>query len=137
MLVYGTLVEARLHPATYVAFYVAAGYASTAAQLGEYLGGGAGFGTLGASGAALGLVALFSTTTALDRTEGVPSPVESLFAVSGVVVATLVLANDFLAGVALASGTAPFGHVGGMLTGLLFGLVLVRARGQQRSGMAP
>jgi len=138
VLVYGALVEARLPPTTYVVFYVAAGDASTAAQLGEYLGG-AGFGTLGASGAALGLVALFSTTTALNRVRrgGSRSPVESLFAVTGVVVTGLVLANDFLTGVALASGTAPFGHVSGVVTGLLFGFVLARARGQQRSGVAP
>jgi len=137
VLVYGTLVEARLPPATYFAFYIAAGYASTAAQLGEYLGGGSGFGTLGASGAALGLVAFFTTTTALDRARrgGSRSPVGPLFAVTGVVITALVLANDFLPGVALASGTAPFGHAGGMLTGLCFGLV--RAGRQQRSGSGP
>jgi membrane associated rhomboid family serine protease len=137
VLVYGALVEARLPPATYFALYVGAGYASTAAQLGEYLGSGAGFGTLGASGAALGLVAFFTTTTALDRARcgGGRWPVGSLFAATGVVIAALVLANDFLPDVALVSGTAPFGHAGGMLTGLFFGLV--RAGGQQRSGSAP
>ena len=71
------------------------------------------------------------------RRGGSRSPVESLFAVTGVVVTGLVLANDFLTGVALASGTAPFGHVSGVVTGLLFGFVLARARGQQRSGVAP
>jgi len=132
ILVYGGLVERRLPPATYLGFYVAAGYASTGAQLGAYLGGGPGLGTLGASGAALGLVAFFSTVTALERvwdrrdSEDAGRSVETVFAVTGVVVVALVVANDFLPTVGLEPGTAPFGHLGGMLTGLFYGVVHVR-----------
>lgn len=132
ILVYGALVEERLPPATYLAFYVTTGYASTAAQLGTYLSGGGGLGTLGASGAALGLVAFFSTVTALERVwdcqdrEGTGRSVETLFAVTGLVVVALVLANDFVPAVGLEPGTAPFGHLGGMLTGLFYGVVWVR-----------
>ncbi len=140
VLVYGALVERRLGPVTYLGFYVAAGYASTAAQLGAYLGGGPGLGTLGASGAALGLVALFSTVTVLGRVwgrrggRGTGRSVETLFAATGVVVVALVVANDFLPAVALESGTAPLGHLGGMLAGLLYGVVRVRGGGEGQSG---
>jgi membrane associated rhomboid family serine protease len=134
VLVYGSLLEARLRPAAYVLFYVAAGYASTAAQLGVYVGDAPGLGTLGASGAALGLVTLFSTTTAAGHLRGVGdlSTVEVLFAGTGVVVVALLLTNDFLPGVQFASGTAPYGHLGGMLAGGSYGLARVRA--QHRRG---
>ena len=140
LLVYGGLVEQRLAPATYLGFYVAAGYASTAAQLGAYLGGGPGLGTLGASGAALGLVAFFSTATALERVwdsrdgEDTGRSVETVFAVTGVVVVALVVANDFLPAVGFEAGTAPFGHLGGMLTGLFCGVVRIRGEGQSAPG---
>lgn len=128
VVVYGALVEATYPAGTVLAFYLAAGYASTAAQLGEYVGGAPSLGTLGASGAALALVALFSTTILVRRLRATPvTPVEVLFAASGIVIIGLLLANDFLPGVRFAAGTAPYGHLGGVLAGLLFGLE--RARG--------
>lgn len=131
VLVYGGLVEARLPEPGYFLFYVAAGYASTTAQLGAYVGGAGGLGTLGASGAALALVTLFSTLVLAERARGVDRSgeafsVETLFAVTGVVVVGLVLANDFLPVVALEPGTAPYGHLGGILTGLFYGVVRIR-----------
>jgi membrane associated rhomboid family serine protease len=136
VVVYGALLEARLPAVDYVAFYVAAGYASTVAQLGEFVGGAPGLGTLGASGAALGLVTLFTTTTfaASARGDADPSDVEVVFAVTGTVVVALLLANDFLPGVEFAAGTAPYGHAGGMLAGVLYGLR--RAWAQHRRGQA-
>jgi membrane associated rhomboid family serine protease len=130
VLVYGALLEGRLPVADYVAFYVAAGYASTVAQLGGFAGGTAGLGTLGASGAALGLVTLFTTTTLADRVRtGVrPTDVEVLFAATGTVIVALLLTNDFVPGVEFAAGTAPYGHAGGMLAGITYGLVRVRAQ---------
>jgi membrane associated rhomboid family serine protease len=132
VLVYGALVERRLAPAAYLGFYVGAGYASTAAQLGAYLGGGPGLGTLGASGAALGLVVFFSTVSGVERLLEAPDSVETgrsvetLFAVTGLVVVALVVANDFLPGVEFEPGTAPLGHLGGMLVGLVYGVVRAR-----------
>jgi len=127
VLVYGALVETRLPSATYAGFYVAAGYASTASQLGAYLSGGGGFGTLGASGAALALVTFHTTVTLADHVRGRESQsAATVFAATGVVVVALVLANDFLASVAFEAGTAPFGHMGGLLTGFFYGLVHVR-----------
>jgi len=131
--VYGSLLEAGLRPAAYLLFYLTAGYASTVAQLWAYVGGTPGLGTLGASGAALGLVTLF-TATAGARVVGDgdgPSRVEVLFAGTGVCIVGLLLANDFL-GIQFAPGTAPYGHLGGMVTGGCVGLV--RARAQGRSG---
>jgi membrane associated rhomboid family serine protease len=129
VLLYGALVEGLLPPAEYLLFYVAAGYASTAAQLGEYLGGTPGLGTLGASGAALGLVTLFGTTIGLAAARGGrgPSFVESLFALTGVVIVALLLLNDFVPGVQFAAGTAPYGHAGGMLSGIAYAFVRVRS----------
>jgi membrane associated rhomboid family serine protease len=130
VLVYGALLEGRLPAGDYVAFYVTAGYASTIAQLGRFAGPGAGLGTLGASGAALGLVTLYTTTTLADRARSNPGPteVELLFAVTGTVIVALLLTNDFVPGVEFAAGTAPYGHAGGMLAGVAYGLVRVRAQ---------
>ena len=133
ILVYGGLVEERLPPATYFAFYVLAGYASTIAQLVEYLNGLAGLGTLGASGAALGLVTFYATTTAADYMTDPHSvsTVERLFAVTGTVISLLIVTNDFVPGIVFTTGTAPLGHAGGMAAGLVYGVVW--ARTQQRS----
>jgi membrane associated rhomboid family serine protease len=130
IVVYGGLAEERLAPPTYFAFYVLAGYASTVAQLLEYAGGLSGLGTLGASGAALGLVTFVSTTTAaryLHEQGRVPT-VHKLFAVTGVVIAVLILTNDFVPGVVFRSGTAPLGHAGGMAAGVVYGVVHARAQ---------
>ena len=133
IVVYGGLVEERLPPPTYFAFYVLAGYASTVAQLFEYLNGLPGLGTLGASGAALGLVTFFSTTTAaryLRAPHRVPV-VHRLFAVTGAVIVVLIVTNDFVPGIVFRPGTAPLGHAGGMAAGVVYGVV--RARTQQGS----
>ena len=135
--VYGGLVEERLPAATYFAFYVLAGYASTIAQLVEYANGLSGLGTLGASGAALGLVTFFATTTAvryLEAPQRVPI-VHRLFALTGLAIAALILTNDFVPGIVFRTGTAPLGHAGGMMAGLAYGLV--HARAQERSGTRP
>lgn len=128
--VYGGLVEDRLAPATYFAFYVLAGYASTVAQLIEYLDGLAGLGTLGASGAALGMVTFHTTTAAARylRDPGSVSAVELAFAATGLVIVGLVVTNDFVSGIVFTRGTAPLGHAGGMLAGVCYGLVRVRAQ---------
>ncbi|WP_302081207.1 rhomboid family intramembrane serine protease [Salinibaculum rarum] len=130
IVVYGGLVEETLEPATYFAFYVLAGYASTVAQLVEYLNGLAGLGTLGASGAALGLVTFFTTTTAA-RYRHDPTAVttiEKLFAVTGGLIGVLILTNDFVPGIVFTTGTAPLGHAGGMAAGVWFGVVRGRAQ---------
>jgi membrane associated rhomboid family serine protease len=134
ILVYGALLEGRLGTWTFLGFYLAAGYASTAAQLGEYVGGTPSLGTLGASGAALGLVALFTTTTIAAAVGGGSYQTEAdpVFAVSGVFIVGTLLVNDFVSGIQIAAGTAPFGHVGGMLTGVFYGLVRVRAQHRRR-----
>ena len=130
---YGALVEAWLSDSAVFAFYVAAGYVSTAGQLAAYLGGVSGLGTLGASGAALGLVALYvvcMTGRALWAPETVTT-VDGVFTGLGLVIVAIVLANDLLPGIVLTTGTATFGHVGGIVAGVGYGLVVVRA--QQRS----
>jgi len=135
IVVYGGLVEELLAPARYFAFYVLAGYASTLAQLLVYANGLSGIGTLGASGAALGLVALFVTATT-DRYRRDPtsvSDVKVVFAVTGLVIAGLVLTNDFVPGIVFNEGTAPLGHAGGMAAGFCYGL----GRAQQRSTERP
>jgi membrane associated rhomboid family serine protease len=130
IVVYGALVETALPAAAFLTFYVAAGYASTAAQLAASLGGTTSPGTLGASGAALALVALFTTTVLVARVRNpaTVTSIELLFAGTGLVIAAVVLANDFVAGVQVARGTAPYGHLGGLLTGLVFGLQVARWR---------
>ena len=130
IVVYGSLVEESLEPATYLAFYVVAGYASTVAQLIEYANGLPGLGTLGASGAALGLVTFFSTTT-VARTLRDPasvSTIEKLFATTGCLIAALIVTNDFVPGIVFATGTAPLGHAGGIVTGVCYGLVRARTQ---------
>jgi len=124
IVIYGGLVEDRLEPATYFAFYVLAGYASTVAQLFAYLDGLPGLGTLGASGAALGLVTLFVTTTVARyrRDPTSVAEVEQIFAVTGAVITGLVLTNDFVPGIVFTAGTAPLGHFGGMAAGVCYGL---------------
>jgi len=135
IVIYGGLVEGYLGPAAYFAFYVLAGYASTVAQLVAYLDGLPGLGTLGASGAALGLVTLFVTTTAARyRTDPTSvADVELIFTVTGCVVSALVLTNDFVPGIVFTPGTAPLGHAGGMAAGVCYGLW----RTQQRSTGQP
>lgn len=134
IVVYGGLIEEFLSGETYLAFYVLASYASTGAQILAYASGAPGRGTLGASGAALALVALFVTVTlARLREADDPTTVEVVFAGTGLVVLGLVVANDFVAGVDLASGTAPLGHLGGTVVGAGYGLV----RTQSRSGRSP
>jgi membrane associated rhomboid family serine protease len=137
IVVYGGLVEEQLPAPTYFAFYVLAGYASTIAQLFEYATGLHGLGTLGASGAALGMVTFFSTTTAgryLDESHRV-SIVHRLFAVTGAIIAVLIVTNDFVPGIVFRTGTAPLGHAGGMVAGVVYGVV--RARAQQGSESQP
>lgn len=135
ILVYGALLERRLGTRTFLGFYLAAGYASTAAQLGEYVGGTPSLGTLGASGAALGLVTLFTTTTIAAAVGGDSYRTEAdpVFAASGVFIVGTLLVNDFLPGIQVAAGTAPFGHVGGMLTGLFYGLFRLRTQHRRQT----
>jgi membrane associated rhomboid family serine protease len=137
IVVYGGLVEERLPAPTYFAFYVLAGYVSTLAQLLEYFNGLSGLGTLGASGAALGLVTFFSTTTAARYLQDPRrvSAVHRLFAVTGVVIAVLIVTNDFVPGIVFRAGTAPLGHAGGMAAGVVYGVV--HARAQQGSTSQP
>lgn len=132
IVIYGGLVEERLPAATYFGFYVLAGYASTLAQLVEYATGLAGLGTLGASGAALGLVTFFATTTAgrYLRDPTTVSAIEQVFAATAVVIVGLILTNDFAPAIEFASGTAPFGHAGGIVTGLVYGVVHTRTQQQ-------
>ncbi len=130
IVVYGGLVEEQLPASTYFAFYVLSGYASTLAQLVEYLNGLSGLGTLGASGAALGLVTFFATTTAaryLQDPRDV-SAVHRLFAVTGAIIALLIVTNDFVPGIVFRSGTAPLGHAGGMAAGVVYGVVRARTQ---------
>ena len=137
IVIYGGLVEERLPAPTYFGFYVLAGYASTVAQLLEYANGLSGLGTLGASGAALGMVTFFSTTTAsryLNEPHRV-SVVHRLFAVTGVIIALLIVTNDFVPGIVFRTGTAPLGHAGGMAAGVVYGVV--HARAQQGSESQP
>jgi membrane associated rhomboid family serine protease len=132
---YGALVESWLPDSTVFAFYVLAGYASTLAQLLAYASGTPGLGTLGASGAALGLVALYVVRT-LGRAMWAPTTVttvDGLFTGSGALTVGMVLANDFVPGIVFTSGTAPLGHVGGILAGVAYGLVVVRAEQQSTS----
>jgi membrane associated rhomboid family serine protease len=136
IVVYGALVEAWLSDSAVLAFYVFAGYASTVAQLLAYASGAPGIGTLGASGAGLGLVTLYAVRTtgrAVWRPDTVTA-VDGVFTGSGLIIVSLVLANDFLPGVVFASGTAPLGHVGGMIAGVGYGLAVVRAEHQSASG---
>jgi membrane associated rhomboid family serine protease len=133
---YGALVESWLPDSTVFAFYVLAGYASTLAQLLAYASGAPGLGTLGASGAALGLVSLYVVRT-LGRAVWEPTTVttvDGVFTGSGVLTVAMVLANDFVPGIVFASGTAPLGHVGGILAGVAYGLVVVRAEQQSSRG---
>jgi membrane associated rhomboid family serine protease len=131
IVVYGGLVEERLEAATYFAFYVLAGYASTVAQLLVYLNGVPGLGTLGASGAALGLVTFFVTTTAVRYAQdpATVADVEVIFTVNGAVITALVVTNDFVPGIVFTTGTAGLGHAGGIVAGICYGLW----RAQQRS----
>ncbi|WP_340100667.1 rhomboid family intramembrane serine protease [Salinibaculum salinum] len=130
IVVYGGLVEEYLEPATYFAFYVVAGYASTVAQLLEYANGLPGLGTLGASGAALGLVTFFSTTTAARQLSEPASvtTIQKLFTVTGGLIAVLIVTNDFVPGVVFSTGTAPLGHAGGMVAGVCYGVVRARTQ---------
>jgi len=130
IVVYGGLVEERLDPATYFAFYVLAGYASTIAQLVEYLNGLAGLGTLGAIGAALAMVTFFTTTTASEQLQDptAVSDAERIFTVTGLVIVVLILTNDFAPGIVFTTGTAPLGHAGGMAAGVVYGVVHARAQ---------
>jgi membrane associated rhomboid family serine protease len=137
IVLYGALVESWLADSTVFAFYVLAGYASTAAQLLAYLGGAPGVGTLGASGAALGLVTLY-VVRMVGRAVWAPdtvTAVDGVFTGSGGLIVAMVLANDFVPGIVVAGGTAPLGHLGGMLAGVGYGLVVVRA--EQQSAGAP
>ncbi|MFC7134373.1 MULTISPECIES: rhomboid family intramembrane serine protease [Salinibaculum] len=129
IVVYGGLVETVLPDHRFLAFYVFAGYASTLAQLAAYLGGAPGLGTLGASGAALGLVALYVVRMG-GRAIWAPATVtvvDGVFTGSGLVIVATVLANDFVPGVVFASGTAPLGHVGGLLAGVAGGVAVLLA----------
>ncbi len=135
IVIYGGLVEGQVDPDSYFAFYVLAGYASTVAQLVAYLDGVPGLGTLGASGAALGLVTLFATTTALGyaRDPTAVADVEVIFAVTGGVITALVLTNDFIPGIVFTPGTAPLGHAGGMAAGVCYGLWRAQQASTQRT----
>lgn len=136
IVLYGSLVESWLADSTVFAFYVLAGYASTAAQLVAYLGGAPGLGTLGASGAALGLVALYVVRMfgqALWNPSAVTA-VDGVFTGSGCLIVAMVVANDFVAGIVFATGTAPLGHLGGILAGVAYGLVVVWAEHRSERG---
>jgi len=132
VLIYGGLVEARLPEQSVFAFYVLAGYASIGAQLGAYVAGAPGLGTLGASGAALGLVALYTVWTFKEAvwTPAEVTMIHGVFAGTGLFILATVLTNDFVPGIVLTTGTATLGHAGGVLTGACYGLV----RTQQQSG---
>jgi membrane associated rhomboid family serine protease len=135
VLIYGGLVEMRIRDSTVFAFYVVAGYASILAQLLTYATGTPGLGTLGASGAALGLVALYTVGTLKEavRTPGQVTAVHGVFTGTGLFIIATMLVNDFVPGITLAAGTAGLGHAGGMLVGVCYGLV----RTQQQRGDDP
>ena len=124
VLVFGTFAESRLRESRFFAFLVVAAYLSTAAQVASYAVAPAnGAGTLGTSGGALALTA-FVVVQSL-RTYNVTGrwsfEGEWVWALTGVAVLALLLANDFVPWVSLNGGTAAVGHLAGVLVGVAFG----------------
>lgn len=119
VLTYGALVEADIGGLAWFRLYVLAGYVATATQILAYWLGAPGTATLGASGAALGLTAFYAATSVSDRmqTGHWTERYDGIFTVTAVVIVAVLLVNDF-SRVSLATGTAPYGHVGGILSGL-------------------
>jgi membrane associated rhomboid family serine protease len=127
VLAFGGLAEYRLPRRDYVAFLVAAGVASTGAQVAVYAAAGPsarGLGVLGASGIALGLAAFVVVDSlryrdAADRWHGDATVVIALLAV-------VVLGTALLEAALGAPGIAVTGHLAGIGLGTTYGLARSR-----------
>lgn len=120
LVVVGVGVERRLPDPTYLRLFVVAGYASVFAQVATYLAVPAA-GTLGASGAVMGLGAFLAVDVTLAAVDGEPVPaVEGALAATALVFVAARVVLDLGIGVDAATSSAPVGHLAGAFVGVAY-----------------